>query len=455
VEGGEGTTVLLLTVNVFLLLTAYYIIKPVREALILAGGGAELKAYASAGQAFLLLLAVPIYARLAERVPRRRLINLVTLFFVACLGLFYVLAQARVPLGVVFYLWVGIFNLMVVAQFWAFANDIYTPNEGKRLFAIIAFGASGGAVLGSRIASWLIEPLGTFQLLLVSGGILLFTLVLTNLVDTREKRRQKIVGGAAALEAEEPVGKGNAFLLVLRNNYLLLIALLILVLNVVNTTGEYLLGRLVQQAAEQAAAAAHPGAAQDVLDDAVRTYAGRFYGDFYFVVNLLSLGIQLLLVSRILKFLGVRIALLIPPLVALGGYFFLAFVPVLAVVRWSKTAENSLDYSLMNTLRGVLFLPTTREEKYKAKQAIDTFFVRTGDALQAGLVFAGTTWWGFHTRDFAYVAMGLVVVWIGLAFAVGVRYRKLVGRQERIAAQAGRGILGPETRKAVELPDIE
>ena len=134
--------------NIFLILTAYYILKPVREALILAGaGGAEVKSYAAAGQAALLVVAVPLYGLLAGRLSRRALINGVSLFFIACLWFFYGAAVGKLPIGVVFFLWVGCFNLMVVAQFWSFANDVYTVEEGKRLFPLVAFGASqrGGA----------------------------------------------------------------------------------------------------------------------------------------------------------------------------------------------------------------------------------------------------------------------------------------------------------------------
>ncbi|MFO7652382.1 MAG: hypothetical protein R6X25_01015, partial [Candidatus Krumholzibacteriia bacterium] len=128
VRAGEGVAVVLLATNVFLLLTAYYLIKPVREALILADGGAEVKAYTSAGQAVLLLFAVPAYGKVASRLSRLRLIGTVTVFFAACLAGFYLLAlTTNLPLGIPFYLWVGIFNVMIVAQFWSFANDLYTP----------------------------------------------------------------------------------------------------------------------------------------------------------------------------------------------------------------------------------------------------------------------------------------------------------------------------------------
>ncbi len=417
VRAGEGNTALLLLLNIFLILTSYYIMKPVREALILASGGAELKAYMSAGQTFLLLFTVPLYAKLVNRLPRKKLLNYVTLFFVACLGLFYILAQAEVPLGVIFFLWIGIFNVSVVAQFWSFANDIYTPEQGKRLFAIVAFGASAGAVLGPTVASALIEPIGPYQLLLVAGILLALSLILTNYVDSSEKQRQHTHDSLADVEAEKPTGAQSAYKLVFKSRYLLCIALLILFLNWVNTTGEYILGRLVT------AAAAESVAAQAGMS--TEKFIGKFYADFYQIVNIVGLVVQLFLVSRILKYVGVRAALLILPTIAFVGYAFAAFFPILSIIRWAKTGENATDYSLQNTLRGVLFLPTTREEKYKAKQAIDTIFVRAGDVLSAVLVYAGTTWLAFRTEHFAMFNLGLVIVWVVLAVIVGREFRRL------------------------------
>jgi AAA family ATP:ADP antiporter len=189
VRRGEAGTALLMALNIFLLLTCYYIIKPVREALILSvPGGAEIKSYASAGQVILLLFFIPAYSAFANRVNRIRLITWVTAFFIACLIGFYLLAQARLPsLGVVFFLWIGIFNMMIVAQFWSFANDIYTPEQGKRLFAIVAFGGTAGAILGAGIARALIAPVGVNQLMLVSAAILGASIVLTRIVEARTR----------------------------------------------------------------------------------------------------------------------------------------------------------------------------------------------------------------------------------------------------------------------------
>src|SRR5262249_15417827 len=148
VHSGEGIGALILAVNVFVLLEAYYILKTVREALVLSEGGAEAKAYSSAAQAALLLLIIPAYGRLASRVNRDRLINSVTIFFASHLVVFYVLGRAGVHLGVPFFLWVGIFNLLVIAQFWALANDLYNKDQGTRLLPVVGIGSSLGAWLG-------------------------------------------------------------------------------------------------------------------------------------------------------------------------------------------------------------------------------------------------------------------------------------------------------------------
>ena len=191
VRAGEGRQLLLLALNVFLILAAYYVMKPVREALILAQpGGAEIKSYAMAGQALLLTMAVPLYGALAARMPRRWLINLVTIFFIACLPVFYVLVRNGVPVGLAFFLWIGIFSLMVIAQFWAFANDLYTPEAGKRLFALIAFGASSGAVFGAFVCARLIRIIGVPPLLLVAASILAASLALFNLLERRPRRSE-------------------------------------------------------------------------------------------------------------------------------------------------------------------------------------------------------------------------------------------------------------------------
>ena len=372
------------------------------------------------------------------------LINVVTAFFVGCLVLFYFLAQFGVSLGVVFFLWIGIFNVMIVAQFWSFANDVYTGKEGERLFPIVGFGASIGAVLGAVIAGTLIGPLGVYQLMLVAAVILVLAVQITNYLDKKERRRTEAElpesqttalmpaatihhrdgeTGVLKLTEEKKDDKpkrSGAFGMVFRTRYLLLIAFLMLFSNWVNTTGEYILGSVVENAAQEAVATGEAGGLT------VEEYIGRFYSRFYGVVNIAGVLMQLFLVSRIIKYFGVHVGVLILPFTSFVAYNILAFFPVLAAVRWAKTAENATDYSLNNTVRNMLFLPCTREQKYSAKQTIDSFFVRAGDVLSAVVVFAGTTYFALSTSGFAKFNIALVGLWVGIAILIGREYKRLV-----------------------------
>jgi AAA family ATP:ADP antiporter len=396
VHAGEGLNCVLLFANVFLLLVAYYVLKTVREPLILATGGAELKTYAAGVQAALLLVYVPAYGWLAGRLPPRRLIVVVLIFFVVCIQLFVAGRLLVVPyLGFVFYVWVGIFSLTCIAQFWSFANDIYAKPEGERLFPIIAIGATAGAPLGAGLAQQLFGAgIRPWVMMEIASVLLLAHLALYRMV-----KSSRADSGSA-----RPAGAGrNGFALVLQSPYLRLIALLLVLLNIVNTTGEYILASLVT---EQARTVARPEA-----------FIGQFYGSYFFWVNVISVVAQALLVSRVVRLTGLTGALFALPVVAFGAYGLAAAGAGIAMVRWVKTAENAADYSFMNTAKQMLWLPTSRDEKYKAKQAIDTFFVRFGDMVAAGVVFAGThlltlSSAGFAMTNVVFVAAALVVGWL-------------------------------------------
>ena len=457
IRAGESTTALLLTLNIFLIFVAYSIMKVLREVLVLTQAEVEGKALSAGGQAIVLLAAVPLYGAIASRVPRRRLINVVTTFFVVCLAAFYALYTLDIPIGIAFYIWLGVFNVMVIAQFWAFANDVYTTDEGKRLFPIVGFGSASGAVVGAWITGVLQSAVGIGFALLIAGGLLLLGVVVTNIVDSRERRRteallpdvlttgtkpaatgqfraatgefrapdaeyQKESGTFRAITSEEvvadepPKSTGGAFQLVWRNRYLLLMALLVLLLNWVNTSGEFILSAFITDTAERAAA---EGVAteEEVL--------GRFYSGFQGTVNLVGMLVHLFLVSRIIKYLKIPAALLILPLVSFAAYSVILFVPLLAAVRWAKTGENATDYSLNNTVRHALFLPTTREEKYKAKQVVDSFSQRAGDVMAAVTWLGATALLGFAYTQLAAVNLVLVGIWIIVAVLIGRRYRRL------------------------------
>ena len=155
VRAGEGAGALLLAVNVFLLLALYYLLRSARQGLILTEGapfgwtGSQLAAYSAAGMAVVLLGVVPLFGWLASRVPRFRLIAITTLIFALTFVLFYLAGRAGARLAALFYIWLGVFNVFVIAQFWSFANDIYTEGQGRRLFPLIGVGASLGAWIGA------------------------------------------------------------------------------------------------------------------------------------------------------------------------------------------------------------------------------------------------------------------------------------------------------------------
>lgn len=425
VRAGEGAAVLLMLFNLLLMLVAYYIIKVVREPLILnTPNGPELKAYGAAGQALTLMLYLPVYGWFSSRVSRMKLVVGITLFFVVCIQFFFIGVRWNLPyIGFAFFIWVGIFSLSIIAQFWSLANDVYSQEVGERLFPVIAIGATLGSPVGSKLAGVLIEfgfSLGT--LMQISAGLLLVSLVVYSFFNTFQERQ-----AGHPVQAEEKLKKGSGFSLVFRNPYILLIAVLLLVLNLVNTTGEYILSTRVVEAADHAIAAN-----AEIKKGA---FIGGFYADFFFWVNIITFTVQAFVVSRIVKLTGIAGIILLLPLVSLGAYSFAAAGVAFAVFRWLKTAENSTDYSVMNTGRAMLWLPTTREEKYQGKQTVDTFFVRFGDVLSAGCVFVGTTWLQLSASGFAVFNIGVTLVWLGLAVAL-IRYYK---RLAAAAPAAGEG----------------
>lgn len=418
VREGEAATVLLLMLNVFLLLSAYYLLKVAREPLILLGGGAEVKSYASFGQSVLLVFVVSFYSWLAARVGRIALMSLVTCFFVANLLVFRSLGIHGVPLGIPFFLWVGIFNVVTIAQFWSFAADTYTDEQGRRLFPVIAIGSSVGAVVGAMLAAPLIRLGSPFSLMLVAAAILISTLAITYIVHRREVSR---LPAGAAHPHEEPLGGANAFRLVAQDRYLLVIAVLILVLNIVTKTGDYVLDRMLVMKAPAAALA---------LAIRPAAYIGQFKARYFGAINTLSVVLQLFVVSRVIKHAGMRMALVLVPLASVAGYGIGFIVPLIGVLFVGRVMESTLDYSLSNTTRQALWLVTSRDDKYKAKQVIDTFVMRAGDALSACLVWVGTRTL-MSTRMFLAINVSLSVAWAAMAIVVGREY----ARRSRIEAE--------------------
>jgi AAA family ATP:ADP antiporter len=339
--------------------------------------------------------------------------------------------------GIVYYLWVGMFGVFVVAQFWTFCADVYTDERGKRMLPFIAVGATSGAAAGSWIVDQLVDSgaVPTEALLLVATAPLFVSIFLIQKVEQREEHLDKTAdvatpGKESGSEAKpEKASIWSGAKLVLLSRFLLLAALVTLFTNWVNTNGENLLFRVIQEAL--AVKAQEQGFTDDrTMLEFVRDGTTAFYGNFYFWVNIVALLLQAFIASRLLKYGGFAAILLILPVIALMSYSVMALLPVLAVVKVMKIAENATDYSLNNTSRHVLWLPVSSAMKFRGKPAIDTLYVRLGDGLAAITVLVGVQLLALATEEFFIFNVFLVLCWL----VAGV----LLVREHRRASEAVR-----------------
>jgi len=410
---GEGGSVVAFFTYALLMMVSYYILKTIREPLLLASSSAEMKSYAYAVTALILLFLVPLYGIAFRHLGKQQLTRYVSLFFLVNLVVFFGLGRVGVDIGFAYYVWVGIFNVLITAQFWAFAADSYNVKSGKRLFPLIMIGATLGGLVAPWMSGALFPITGPWPLLTMAMVLLAFTIPCVHWA------RVSVPPGSRSqhsAEDDKPVGGAlGGITLVLTDRYLLLVAMLIVLLNWVNTTGEYILAEMVIRYADSAVAAGSELGKADLI--------AAFYGTFFFTVNLLTLVFQVFLVARVIRWIGVRGAVLVLPLIAILGYGLVAFIPIFSLFRLVKIMENSTDYSLMNTTRHALYLPLSAAQKYEGKTTIEAFFWRFGDLGQAGMIYVGLNWFQFGVSQFALLNVVLSVIWLAVAWQVGKGYR--------------------------------
>ncbi len=435
---GEGRSVVAFFTYALLMMLSYYILKTIREPLLLTGSSAEMKSYAYATIALLLLFIIPLYGLVFRHTGKQQLTRFITIFFLVNLVVFFLLGRAGVDIAFAYYVWVGIFNVMITAQFWAFAADSYNVKSGKRLFPVIMVGAALGGLAAPRMSGDLFPTLGPWLLLLLAAVLLALTIPCVGWARNAVPPGSRSHGSLP--NAPEHGGVFGGFSLVFTDRYLFLLALLILLLNWVNTTGEYILAEVVVRHAD-ALVAANPGIVKS-------EFIASFYGKFFFWVNLLTFFVQVFLVARITRWIGLRGAVLVLPVITLIGYGLVAFIPIFSIIRIVKVMENSTDYSLMNTTRHALYLPLSAAKKYEGKTAIETFFWRFGDLAQAGAIYAGLHWFQFDIAQFALFNVFLSLVWLGVAWQVARHFRarqRLVSDNQppRLVYDPGERLLPP------------
>jgi AAA family ATP:ADP antiporter len=420
-RAGEGRGAVLLSVQAFFIMFAYYLLKVIRDPLILAEGDAELKAYTNAMQAGLLMFVVPLFARVYHRIGTRGgkhfMIRRIMLFFISNLVLFGVAFATGWRIAIAFYVWLGIFSVMVLALFWAFSADLYNIKSGQRIFPLIAAAASAGAYLGAKAAgAW--DPVVGHDGVIYTAAVLLFIPWWLS-----AQVEDNIPVGSRSFIVDEfhehPVPISEGFMVVFRSYYLTMIALLVITMNLINTNGEYILSSFISHSADTLFAGAELAADRD-------TYITQFYSSYLSWFTLLGFLIQLFLVSRIFDKVGIRGALLILPAVMMVSYSLILIFPLLAVVRYAMISENSISYSLQGTTRHALFLPVNRQEKYVGKHCIDTFFFRFGDVLSAAAVFLGSAVLGMQLSGFVVVNMLLAGVLFWFSWIIGQRNKSVI-----------------------------
>jgi ATP:ADP antiporter, AAA family len=386
----------------FSLLAGYYVLRPLRDQMGIAGGVKNLPWLFTA--TFLtLIVAQPLYGALVAKLPRARFIPIVYHFFVANLVLFWLLLTLNIApmiLARVFFVWVSVFNLFAVAVFWSFMADLFTAEQAKRLFGFIGAGGTAGALLGPIITIWLSVPLGAVNLL-IAAAVLLEAAVFC--VYRLERAVAVHVTGQGQVRAKPDRIGGNAFAglsEVLRSPYLLGVAFWVSLLSFCATVVYFEQAHIISAAVRD-------------RDTQTRIFAG-----IDLAVGLLSLATQVLATGQVLKRFGTGIAAGALPGVYIVGFAALFLSPTLAVVVTLQVVQRWMNFAIANPARQVFFTVLGREEKYKAKNVIDVVIYRGSDALY-GWVFDSLQALGLKLGGIALVALPAAAGWLVLSAALG------------------------------------
>ena len=392
----------------FCLLAAYYILRPLRDEMGVAGGVKNLQ-WLFTATFVTMLAAVPCYGALVARLPRRRFIPIVYHFFAANLAIFWLLLALgveRQAVARVFFVWISVFVLFAVSVFWSFMADLYTSEQGKRLYGFIAAGGSAGALAGPAITIGLAKLIGVVNLLVVAAVLLELAVICAARLEPKQqvvqKRAQSLGGGAL-----------DGLKMIIRSPYIAGITLWVAMLSVVATFLYF----------EQASIVA---ATSD--DPAVRT---RIFATVDLAVGVLTLAVQFLATGKLIQRYGVGPALALVPVVFVAGFAVLAAMPVLAVVITFQALQRTANFAISNPAREVLFTVLARDEKYKAKNVIDIVAVRGADAASGWLV-TGLRALGMQARELAVCAIAISAVGVVLSAALG----RAQGRRARFITEA-------------------
>jgi AAA family ATP:ADP antiporter len=398
----------------FVVLAGYYVIRPIRDNI-----GATY--FENLWWMFTVVLVAMIFANalfsaIVSRMSRRRFIPIAYRFFILNLVIFFVLMQYTPPgkqpwVDGCFFVWVSVFNLFATAIFWGFMTDLFTTEQGKRLFGFIAVGGSLGGILGPIITASLVHYVSTGVLLLICAGMLEIAAQIVRFFPA-EFRRDDPRSGEEAGSAEKPIGGKfwDGVTHICKSPYLFALFLFILLYTLTSTWTYFQQAELIKAG---------------FADKAART---AFFAKLDLSVNTLTLFLQIFLTGRLMKFLGVTVTLLFMPVLSLFGFAAMGFVPMLAVLAVFQVARRASTFAFMRPAREVLFTVLRREDKYKAKSFIDTFGYRCGDQFGAWS-YSGMQALGLSLSAISYIAVPIVAGWCALGVWLGRKQRVLAERQ--------------------------
>jgi AAA family ATP:ADP antiporter len=405
---GERAAALWAFAYFFALLAGYYVLRPLRDQMGIAGGVKALP-WLFTATFVTLLVAQPIYGALVARLPRIRFIPIVYHFFVVNLLVFWILlilGIERTIIARVFFVWVSVFNLFAVAVFWSLMADLFNAEQGKRLFGFIGAGGTAGALLGPVITIWLSKPLGPVNLLIVAAVLLEVAVLCVHRLEgvsssqpspSEPPRRQ--IGGSAFAAIPE----------LIRSPYLLGVAAWVSLLSFGATVAYLAQANIVSHSV-------HGAAAQT-----------RIFADIDLAVGLLSLATQVFVTANILKRFGTGIAAGALPAIYVIGFLALAATPSLAVIVALQAAQRWMNFAVANPARQVFLTVVGREAKYKAKNLIDVVVYRGSDALY-GWVYHSLQAAGLKLGAIAIVALPVVAAWWALSIVLGRTQERLADR---------------------------
>jgi len=413
VAPGELRALLWAFIYFYAILCSYYVIRPLRDEMGIQGGVENLQ-WRFLGTFLAMLAVVPLFGWLTSRMPRRRFLPIVYGIAIVLLLLFYAwFASGHAPLAAAraFYVWVSVFNLFVVSVFWSFMAEVFSTEQAKRLFGVIAAGGSAGALSGPLLTAGLVERVGTAGLLPIAAACLAVALLCIARLASWERATHAADGREPTATADTPLAGGllDGIRLVLRSRYLLGICLLILLYSTLSTF-------LYFQQAE---------IMRDSFSEATRRT--QVFALMDFAVNSLTLTMQVFFTGRLVRVIGIAWCLAIVPLLLGLGLLGLAYAPVLAVLVCVQVLRRAGNYAVMRPAREMLYVVLAREEKYKAKNFIDTAVYRGGDALSAW-VYEGFRRLGLELAQIALLAVPLAGLWAWVAFGLGKKHDHLAGR---------------------------